>query len=83
MQRQSQDARLRAIPKAIQEHDRLTRAKRHCIILGIIFALVLMFLPAKRNTPTAVDSTVPIIDTSGASTADTAPRKPSSRAPQA
>ena len=83
MQRQRRDTRLRAVPKSIQEHDRLARAKRHCIILGIIFALVLEFLPAKRETSSAVDTTVPIIDTSGTSTADTSPPKPSPHDPQA
>ena len=83
MQRQSRDTRLRATPKAMQEHDRLARAKRHSIILGLIFALVLVFLPAKRDLPAAVDTTAPIIDTSGTSTADTAPHEPSPYDPQA
>jgi hypothetical protein len=83
MQRQSRDVRLRATPKATQEHDRLARSKRHCIILVILFTLVLAFLPAKRETPSAVDTTVPIIDTNGTSTAGTSPPKPSPHDPRA
>lgn len=83
MQRQSRDVRLRAIPKVTQEHDRFARTKRHCIILVILFALVLAFLPAKRETPSAVDSTIPTIDTHDTSTAGTSSPKPSSPDPQA
>jgi len=83
MQRQSWDVRLRATPKATQEHDRLARSKRHCIILVILFTLVLAFLPAKRETPSAVDTTVPTIDTNGTSTAGTSSPKPSPPDPRA
>ena len=83
MQRQSRETRLRATPKTIRENDRLSRAKRHCIILGMIFILVLVFLPAKREPSSAIDTTAPIIDTSGTSTADKAPPEPSPNDPQA
>jgi hypothetical protein len=83
MQRQSRDVRLRATPKATQEHDRLARAKRHCIILVILFALVLAFLPAKRETPSAVDTTVPTIDTNGPSTVGPSSPRPSPHDPRA
>jgi hypothetical protein len=83
MQRQSRDVRLRATPKVTQEHDRFARTKRHCIILVILFALVLALLPAKRETPSAVDSSVPTIDTNDTSTADTSPPKPSPPDPRA
>ncbi|HEY7708534.1 MAG TPA: hypothetical protein VIG57_00700 [Candidatus Entotheonella sp.] len=83
MQRQSRDVRLRAIPKATQEHDRFARTKRHCIILAILFALMLAFLPAKRKAPSLVDTTVPTIDTTGTSTTGTSSPKPSPRDPRA
>jgi hypothetical protein len=83
MQRQSRDGQLRATPKATQEHDRLARTKRHCIILVILFALVLALLPAKRETPSAGDPTVPTIDTNGTSTAGMPSPKPSPPDPQA